>query len=143
MIFQVRLNQSLVFDGDFVNSIRLPTANNALTGDAIFMGWPPSGIIRRNILQRAVFPIQATDACNANLPFEMESFQFCTGPFTGGPSTCDRNDGGPLFRGSAKDETLIGILVRRPANCGLAFQPTGVFTNIAQYINWIRENTRV
>jgi hypothetical protein len=136
----LRLNTTLTFNADFVNSMRLQP--DIPLQEATFMGWP-NRLILRNILQRAVFPIMPNADCERLHGDRFRSHNICTGPFTGGRSTCEGNLGGPLFKGSPKQEVLVGILVNHPANCGQPNQATGIYVNTQQFINWINENTRL
>lgn len=64
--------------------------------------------------------------------------QICAGvPNVGGKDSCTGDSGGPL----TVDGVLVGI-VSYGEDCGKAEYP-GVYSNIAEYRNWIEELIRV
>lgn len=51
--------------------------------------------------------------------------------------------GGPLFLGTAPNEVLIGIASWGMNPCGTIGAPSGVFTRVEAYVDWIRSATGI
>uniref|UniRef100_A0A182QQ75 CLIP domain-containing serine protease n=1 Tax=Anopheles farauti TaxID=69004 RepID=A0A182QQ75_9DIPT len=53
--------------------------------------------------------------------------------------TCSGDSGGPLMRQLTGTWYLIGVVSFGPSKCGTPDVP-GVYTNVAEYVDWIRDN---
>uniref|UniRef100_A0A182QL12 CLIP domain-containing serine protease n=1 Tax=Anopheles farauti TaxID=69004 RepID=A0A182QL12_9DIPT len=56
-----------------------------------------------------------------------------------GKDTCRGDSGGPLMRQIGGSWYLIGVVSFGPQKCGTALVP-GVYSNVAEYVDWIRDN---
>lgn len=70
----------------------------------------------------------------------LQSTQLCAGGLKG-KDTCSGDSGGPLMRQIAGAWYLVGVVSFGPQKCGTARVP-GVYTNVAEYIDWIRDNVQ-
>ncbi|XP_052888783.1 CLIP domain-containing serine protease B4-like [Anopheles moucheti] len=70
--------------------------------------------------------------------FSQKSTHMCAGG-EGGKDTCIGDSGGPLMRQIAGAWYLIGVVSYGPRECGMPGVP-GVYTNVAEFIDWIRDN---
>ncbi|XP_049283478.1 CLIP domain-containing serine protease 14D-like [Anopheles funestus] len=68
----------------------------------------------------------------------LDSTQMCAGGVRG-QDTCSGDSGGPLMRQITGSWYLIGVVSFGPQKCGTASVP-GVYTNVAEYVDWIRDN---
>uniref|UniRef100_A0A182WMS8 CLIP domain-containing serine protease n=1 Tax=Anopheles minimus TaxID=112268 RepID=A0A182WMS8_9DIPT len=68
----------------------------------------------------------------------IDSTQMCAGGVRL-KDTCSGDSGGPLMRQIAGAWYLIGVVSFGPQKCGTAGVP-GVYTNVAEYVDWIRDN---
>ncbi|XP_053669192.1 CLIP domain-containing serine protease B4-like [Anopheles marshallii] len=64
--------------------------------------------------------------------------QMCAGGVYG-KDTCSGDSGGPLMRQIAGAWYLIGVISFGSGWCGVPDEP-GVYTNVAEYVDWIRNN---
>lgn len=67
----------------------------------------------------------------------------CAGPQDGSRSVCSGDSGGPLakFDENGENPVLVGVASWGTIPCGMEEKPA-VFTNVASYVNWIKENMR-
>ncbi|XP_053669191.1 CLIP domain-containing serine protease B4-like [Anopheles marshallii] len=68
----------------------------------------------------------------------LKTTHMCAGGVRG-KDTCSGDSGGPLMRQIAGAWYLIGVVSFGPQKCGTAGIP-GVYTNVAEYVDWIRDN---
>ncbi|XP_053669190.1 CLIP domain-containing serine protease B4-like [Anopheles marshallii] len=68
----------------------------------------------------------------------LKTTQMCAGGVRGKDS-CSGDSGGPLMRQIAGAWYLIGVVSFGPNKCGTAGIP-GVYTNVAEYVDWIQDN---
>ncbi|XP_053669193.1 CLIP domain-containing serine protease B4-like [Anopheles marshallii] len=70
--------------------------------------------------------------------FLQKATHMCAGGVLG-KDTCIGDSGGPLMRQIAGAWYLIGVVSYGPNTCGTDGVP-GVYTNVAEYVDWIRDN---
>ncbi|XP_058117983.1 CLIP domain-containing serine protease B4-like [Anopheles ziemanni] len=68
----------------------------------------------------------------------LQSTQLCAGGVNG-QDTCSGDSGGPLMRQFAGAWYLIAVVSFGPSKCGTADVP-GVYTDVAKFGDWIRQN---
>ncbi|XP_052867409.1 CLIP domain-containing serine protease B4-like [Anopheles cruzii] len=68
----------------------------------------------------------------------LQSSQMCAGGVRG-KDTCSGDSGGPLMRQISGNWYLYGVVSFGPQKCGTAGVP-GVYTNVLEYTDWIRNN---
>ncbi|XP_053669195.1 CLIP domain-containing serine protease B4-like [Anopheles marshallii] len=68
----------------------------------------------------------------------LKTTHMCAGGVRG-KDTCSGDSGGPLMRQIAGAWYLIGVVSFGLNKCGTAGEP-GVYTNVAEYVDWIRDN---
>ncbi|XP_052890735.1 CLIP domain-containing serine protease B4-like [Anopheles moucheti] len=68
----------------------------------------------------------------------LKTTHMCAGGVRG-KDTCSGDSGGPLMRQIAGVWYLIGVVSFGQQKCGIAGVP-GVYTNVAEYVDWIRDN---
>lgn len=104
---------------------------------AIISGWgslKETSSILPNFLQKASVPIVERRKCEQNLGYRIPREQICAGFTQGGIDACQGDSGGPLqINGKLVGITSWGIGCARP------YLP-GVYTNVAFYNDWIKEN---
>lgn len=90
-----------------------------------------------NFLQKANVPIVARNKCEQNLGYRIPREQICAGFVKGGIDACQGDSGGPFqLNGKLVGITSWGI------GCGRPYLP-GVYTNVAFYRDWIKENAGI
>ncbi|XP_043467409.1 trypsin-like [Leptopilina heterotoma] len=90
-----------------------------------------------NFLQKANVPIVPRYKCEKNLGYRIPREQICAGFLKGGIDACQGDSGGPFqLNGKLAGITSWGIGCARP------YLP-GVYTNVAFYRDWIRENAGI
>ena len=73
--------------------------------------------------------------------FELENYQLCAAGLQNGIDTCDGDSGGPLVCDVKGRWTLTGVL-----SFGLIYgekEIPGVYTNVADYLDWIWNNSEM
>ncbi|XP_052901895.1 CLIP domain-containing serine protease B4-like [Anopheles moucheti] len=68
----------------------------------------------------------------------LKTTHMCAGGVRG-KDTCSGDSGGPLMRQIAGAWYLIGVVSYGPTKCGTDGVP-GVYTNVAEFVDWIRDN---
>ncbi|XP_053671065.1 uncharacterized protein LOC128721346 [Anopheles nili] len=68
----------------------------------------------------------------------LKSTHMCAGGVRG-KDTCSGDSGGPLMRQLAGTWYLLGVVSFGPQKCGTAGVP-GVYTNVAEYVDWIKDH---
>jgi len=147
-----RLSAPLTF-GLRIRAIRIPPPNQTTpAGIATLAGWGSTnaaGTGQSNLLQRTTFPIITNAACRGALDNMnrdgtiLDYTKFCTGPLTGGTAACSGDFGGALFQGTAGNEIVIGIASWGFTPCGTVGAPSGIYTSVTDFANWITANTGV
>ena len=69
---------------------------------------------------------------------DLGSGQICAGGLEG-KDTCRGDGGGPLVYENQRKAELIGTVSFGPSPCGLKDVPS-VYTNVYEYIDWIKSN---
>ena len=77
------------------------------------------------------------DECRASYGFQIKQGMICAGVPLGGKDACQGDSGGPLVCSGR----LQGV-VSFGKGCGLAEYP-GVYTNVAEYQHWIKQNGKL
>lgn len=129
---------------DRIRPIRLPQTGSSLNGVAAVPGWGNIGIAA-SILQRANLLIAHNLDCQRSvddLNFRgtvdlVNGTNVCTGPFTGTPSLCNGDFGGPLVQGTAPNEVIVGIASWGVTPCRTVGAPAGIFVNVSAFNQWI------
>jgi len=124
-----------------VTPINLPTADEIHTGNARLHGWGSTSDSfipsYPTVLQTIEKPIIPLATCRPILE-EVEQGapihdnNVCTGPLTGGSSSCSGDSGSPL----TQDGEIIGIVSWNYIPCGQPNRPS-VYARISAYISWI------
>lgn len=136
---------SLIFTSrPFTNSfgtspINLPDTGEEHFGYAVLHGWgsTSSGFIPEwpTVLQTVEKPIVEYYTCrplveDQGMPIDENNL--CTGPITGGASSCSGDSGSPL----TQSDELVGIVAWNYIPCGQPNRPS-VYIRISAYIEWI------
>ncbi|CAB3368343.1 Hypothetical predicted protein [Cloeon dipterum] len=85
-------------------------------------------------LQKIEIPVVSFEACNATYTGQVPTGQLCAGVPEQGLSSCQGDEGGPLFLG-----TQIRGIASWGSNCGFQASP-GVYLEVAAYRDWILAN---
>lgn len=104
-------------------------------------GQTSGGYSRR--LQAATVPILETRRCMESQvygPDKLTQGMFCAGYLAGGIDSCQGDSGGPMVSTSRGRNTVLGI-ISWGYGCGRANKP-GVYTKVANYLDWISQNTQ-
>jgi len=102
------------------------------------LGQGSGGYSRR--LQAATVPILETSKCiqkHVYGPDKLTSGMFCAGFLSGGVDSCQGDSGGPMVCNIRGKNTLLGV-ISWGYGCGRANKP-GVYTRVANYLDWIEE----
>lgn len=101
------------------------------------------------VLQQLPLPVWENDICRdkyssqrrLNSKDQFDEATICAGILTGGMDTCQGDSGGPLMYPQKEDDIirfyLIGV-VSYGIGCARADIP-GVYTNVANFIDWIEQ----
>ncbi|XP_012864388.1 PREDICTED: transmembrane protease serine 11D [Dipodomys ordii] len=143
----VQLNTAITFTKD-IHSVCLPepTMNTVPGSTAYVTGWGAltyGGFTVSDLRQGQVRIISNT-VCNAPTAYNgaVLSGMLCAGVPTGGVDACQGDSGGPLVQEDSRRLWFVVGIVSWGYQCGLPDKP-GVYTRVATYRNWIREQTRV
>lgn len=102
------------------------------------LGQGSGGYSRR--LQAATVPILETSKCiqkHVYGPDKLTSGMFCAGFLSGGIDSCQGDSGGPMVCNIRGKNHLLGV-ISWGYGCGRANKP-GVYTRVANYLDWIEE----
>ncbi|XP_058825639.1 trypsin-1-like [Topomyia yanbarensis] len=133
-----------------VSSIALPKQYQQFSGDCIASGWGSTSTTERPMypekLRKAVLPIVDFKTCYTfwfqdGTPDVLSNI--CAGPEDGSRSVCSGDSGGPLTQLDEKRNktVLVGVASWGAIPCGMEQKPA-VFTTVANYVDWIKENMR-
>ncbi|XP_001658492.2 trypsin-1 [Aedes aegypti] len=134
----------------FVKPIKLPKQFQKFSGDCVASGWGSTSTTERPMypkrLMKAVLPIVEFKTCYKNWVQEGDPdalSNVCAGPQDGSRSVCSGDSGGPLakFDENGENPVLVGVASWGTIPCGMEEKPA-VFTNVASYVDWIKENMR-
>jgi len=123
--------------------VTLPDAGEIHTGTARLHGWGSTsdGFLPNypTVLQTIEKPIVPLAQCRAALEgveagAPIHDNNVCTGPLTGGSSSCSGDSGSPI----TQDGEIIGIVSWNYIPCGQPNRPT-VYARISAYISWIND----
>lgn len=126
-----------------VNRVCLPKPNTDYTvgENATVSGWgvmtEGEGTIS-NVLNAVEVPIVSYEECKEAYGQRVNRDHVCAGLKQGGKDSCQGDSGGPLVRRRGSQSELVGI-VSFGYGCAQAGSP-GVYTKVANYIDWIERN---
>ncbi|XP_028137417.2 serine protease 53 [Diabrotica virgifera virgifera] len=138
----VKLKQPLKFT-DAVKAANLPEQGAAVTGLADVVGYGNSARPDfNNLTYISDLPLISYDDCNQALEDVLqekssldEKSNICAGVLANGANNCDGDTGSPL----TQDNFVIGITSWFISPCQGMGAPN-VFTNVANFVDWINEN---
>ncbi|KAL1394961.1 hypothetical protein pipiens_002952 [Culex pipiens pipiens] len=139
----IRLDRSVGFS-DYIRPICLPTeagvrASNNVGLETIAAGW---GVTENDdfsdVLRKVSLTVVDQRKCAQlyRTKFRLRNSQLCAGGQPG-KDTCLGDSGGPLMRQVGNTFYLYGIISFGPEKCGTD-GIAGVYTNVVQYVDWIR-----
>jgi trypsin len=128
-------SKNVIFDTKYYNN-----------GEKLLMGigWGNTKKLpRTTILQETKVPVYNFEKCQQNYqeakyPVSNWDTQFCAGFPEGQTDTCTGDSGGPLFVIENNAQILVG-LTSHGRGCALVNRP-GIYTRIAAFIDWIKDN---
>ena len=85
-------------------------------------------------------PLSATKESQVYGQDKLTQGMFCAGYLAGGIDSCQGDSGGPMVCTTRGRNTLLGI-ISWGYGCGRANKP-GVYTKVANYLDWIRQHTQ-
>lgn len=123
----------------YVQTIALPAAGSIPSGQFTLHGWGSTSLTNvpqmPAILQTVSKPSITMDLCRRLVPANLlRDSNLCTGPLTGGISSCGGDSGGPL----TQNRQLIGVVSWGVSPCGSRNAPS-VYTRTSAYIDWIQQ----
>ncbi|CAL4063231.1 unnamed protein product [Meganyctiphanes norvegica] len=132
-------------DVDFnlqVEPICLPESPPDIAADAVVMGWGRTHENKTNsrdpnVLQAVSIPVLSPTICSLAYDKIFTDNMICAGDVSGGKDSCQGDSGGPLIIRNNTMYTQIGV-VSFGKGCGRPGYP-GVYTNIVNYMQWIRD----
>jgi len=150
----LRLDTPVAFT-KYILPICLPDKDLKITGKKGYIsGWGktfedgPSP----ELLNQVDVPILSNSECNNMFKLAAldehvsEDIWVCAGYREGGKDACKGDSGGPLSVADGDGDNTIwslgGIISWGPYSCGEKYRP-GVYTRVANFVTWIRENIRV
>ncbi|XP_036911116.1 plasma kallikrein [Sturnira hondurensis] len=140
----IKLEAPLNFT-EFQKPICLPPKDdtNIVDSNCWITGW---GFTRergeiQNILQKAKVPLVTKEECQKRYrDYKITKQMICAGYKEGGIDACKGDSGGPLVCQRNKMWHLVGV-TSWGEGCARKEQP-GVYTKVAEYVDWISEKTR-
>ncbi|XP_050728712.1 proclotting enzyme-like [Eriocheir sinensis] len=140
----ITLAQSTEFSDD-AWPVCLPAGDESYLGrDGTVVGWGTTsfGGPVSNVLMKVTVPVWTNDECSTAYSDKIiTNNQFCAGGREGGMDSCQGDSGGPFMVRQIRDQrwTVAGV-VSYGQRCAEAQYP-GVYTRVANYLTWIRDNT--
>lgn len=142
----IRLKDPLPFT-DYVRPICLPSpSSNPSAGSELSVaGWGRTESARYSPIKlKLIVPVTTQERCTSRFsPARIQIYptHICAGGKRGEDS-CQGDSGGPLMRKDPRNnQWFIEGVVSFGGKCGTAGLP-GVYTRIANYVDWIRQNVR-
>ncbi|KAM7364380.1 serine protease 7 [Cochliomyia hominivorax] len=143
----IRLAENVNYN-DFIRPVCLPlptTKQEIRTGAILTVaGWGRTLLARQsNVKQQLDVPVNDHNACVqkfASRNINIGSSQLCAGGEFAKDS-CDGDSGGPLMRKAFMQRWYLEGIVSFGNRCGLEGWP-GVYTRVADYIDWIQSNLK-
>lgn len=143
----IEVNPPFVFN-NYVQPIDLPKAGSRATELLTLSGWGYVSTDRSDIvpdvLQKANLKLLSQLDCFLQWKYPISAYHhtnLCAGFRSGLPSACKGDSGGPLAVRKGSKATLYGVVSWGMYPCGVPQRPA-VFTDVAQFINWIQEKTK-
>ncbi|XP_058056632.1 trypsin-1-like [Anopheles bellator] len=141
---------SAFFYNHVVRPITLPPADQLPSGVVRIGGWGSSttsilpGNNFSNMLQKISVPIVDWNECYAVLggaEGPLDERNMCTGPLTGGISTCTGDAGGAAVQQQGIDVYLqVGVISWNLVPCAAINTPS-IYTRVSAFIDWIQANS--
>ena len=127
--------------------VSAPAAPMPEAGDESWiLGAPGAFIVGWGRVDARSFPTQLQEApvtvfeqqeCAAAYGFRFYPGELCAGEWSGSPSVCEGDSGGPLLRLSAEGSwVLIGVVSWGPARCATRGRPP-VFMSVPYFRSWV------
>ncbi|XP_014230914.1 trypsin-1-like [Trichogramma pretiosum] len=142
----LKLAKPLVFS-KMVQPIGLPKANAIPEGVATLSGWGSTSKTSTpnlpNHLQKVNLPLLDIETCRKAMRLvgqvaEVHDTNVCTGPLSGGHSSCSGDSGGPLILHHEHGPSeLIGVVSWGVVPCGSPGAPA-VFVRVSAFNDWIQ-----
>jgi len=112
--------------------------------NAMVMGWGITDVATNtfgDVLQKLQVSVIGSNTCNSSSSYDgqITSNMICAGFLSGGKDACQGDSGGPLVANDNGVWRQIGV-VSWGDGCALPDLP-GVYTKVANYINWIQNET--
>uniref|UniRef100_A0A2C9GV94 Peptidase S1 domain-containing protein n=1 Tax=Anopheles dirus TaxID=7168 RepID=A0A2C9GV94_9DIPT len=124
-----------------VRPIELPK-NESLGGSAVATGWGRTEMTstaqKKLKVEMDIMSLEECAPLYNRFNVELKQTHLCAGGQEA-KDTCQGDTGGPLMQKHADTWYLVGIVSFGPSMCGAAGVP-GVYTNVAEYVNWIQHN---
>ncbi|KAM4854979.1 transmembrane protease serine 11D-like [Thomomys bottae] len=143
----VQLHTAVAFT-NAIHTVCLPdsTVNTEPDSTAYVTGWGALTYGGHTVsdLRQGRVRIISNAVCNAPDAYNGAVFSgmLCAGVPTGGVDACQGDSGGPLVQEDSRRLWFVVGIVSWGYQCGLPDKP-GVYTRVAAYRNWIREQTGV
>ncbi|KAJ8708456.1 hypothetical protein PYW07_010581 [Mythimna separata] len=133
---------------DFIRPICLPSKdltmpeNTPPSFSMTAVGWGKTEFkIRSDVKVQISLPFVTLEECQSEYNQRKSSIslgtgQLCAGGLNGQDS-CKGDSGGPLVYENTSRFQLVGVISFGPAECGIEGLP-GIYTNVYQYLDWIK-----
>ncbi|XP_037951152.1 serine protease 7 [Teleopsis dalmanni] len=143
----IRLNADVTYT-DFIKPVCLPLTESRLPINVdellVVAGWGRTLLARQsNVKMQLLIPVNDHDSCVRKFSsrrINIIETQLCAGGEFAKDS-CDGDSGGPLMRRGFKKRWYLEGIVSFGNRCGLEGWP-GVYTRVADYIDWIQSNLK-
>lgn len=140
----IELSHTVQFS-DYIRPVCLPEVGKntqELAGYvATVLGWGSTfyGGSGSNMLREVSFPLWSNDECDQKYAQHIGSGFLCAGYMSGGKDACQGDSGSPLMLPDANRVWTIHGIVSFGNRCAQPGYP-GVYTRVAEYINWIHKS---